>query len=92
MAAQRERLSNIYRQMGVSTDSELMTELVAAEGSAGESQALMKRYNRDTRYTHGHELQAARQHFKRLDFIYLIFSTTHFIDTASLLINHSYLV
>lgn len=67
VAAQKERLSNIYRHMGVDSNSELMTQLIAANGndSTGESQALMKRYNRDTRYTHGQELQAARQHFKR---------------------------
>lgn len=54
--------------MGVAADSELMNELVVANvggDGAGESQALMKKYNRDTRYTHGHELRAARQHFKR---------------------------
>jgi hypothetical protein len=68
VAAQRERLANIYRRMGVTTDSEMMNQLVAANKAgdhSNEGQALMKRYNRDTRYTHGLELKAAREHFKR---------------------------
>lgn len=79
VAAQRERLANIYRQMGVAAGSELMNELVVANAGGegqGESQALMKRYNRDTRYTHGYELRAARQHFKR----YLLFSFNIFLN------------
>jgi pre-60S factor REI1 len=66
VAAQKERLTNIYRQMGVATGSVLMNQLVAAgDVNNTTGTALMKAYNRDTRYTHGAELQAARQHFKR---------------------------
>eukprot|EP00615_Pteridomonas_danica_P006576 CAMPEP_0114341286 /NCGR_PEP_ID=MMETSP0101-20121206/8948_1 /TAXON_ID=38822 ORGANISM="Pteridomonas danica, Strain PT" /NCGR_SAMPLE_ID=MMETSP0101 /ASSEMBLY_ACC=CAM_ASM_000211 /LENGTH=410 /DNA_ID=CAMNT_0001474843 /DNA_START=27 /DNA_END=1256 /DNA_ORIENTATION=- len=65
VANQRERLANIYRRMGVATDSDLMNQLIAAGPASEQSSALTKAYDRDTRYTHGHELQAARQHFKR---------------------------
>jgi len=66
VAAQREKLANLYKRMGVDPNSELMNQLVLAGVDGAESRALSNAVRkREERYTHGAELKMARNHFHR---------------------------